>query len=189
MRDSREQNQILYFIALVPHNGLRNEIRTIKEKMLTVYGAGHALKSPAHITLQRPFRKDPGDEPELVRTLAEFVPREKPFMVDLDGFGAFAPKVIYIRVKDHTAISALHTRLKEVLARSSLFDQSEIMNDVQPHITLATRDLTRDAFSAAWHEMKEAEFRSSFVARSLFLLKHNGRHWEIMQEFFFGDDE
>ena len=62
MKDLRDRGRDLYFIALIPHTGLREEIREIKERMRDEYGAGHALKSPAHITLQMPFKRSPGDE-------------------------------------------------------------------------------------------------------------------------------
>ncbi|MEZ4998345.1 MAG: hypothetical protein R2758_13095 [Bacteroidales bacterium] len=41
----------LYFVALIPPVELRNEIRTLKERMRSDHSAGHALRSPAHITL------------------------------------------------------------------------------------------------------------------------------------------
>jgi 2'-5' RNA ligase len=41
----------LYFIALLPPAGLRADIETLKEEMHRRFGARHALKAPAHLTI------------------------------------------------------------------------------------------------------------------------------------------
>jgi 2'-5' RNA ligase len=176
----------LYFIALVPYRELREEMRKIKERMKSEYGAGHALKSPAHITLQMPFKRSSEDETLISETLRRFVTGEKSFTVDLDGFGAFAPRVIFIKISEPEPVRALHSRLREVLMTELQFSPAEIMKDVQPHITVATRDLTKEAFSEAWPELQKEVFKASFDVRSICLLKHNGRNWDILEEFPFG---
>lgn len=176
----------LYFIALIPDDELRREIRVIKERIKSLYGAGHALKSPAHITLQMPFKRSPADEATISEVLGTFASQEKPFAVDLDGYGTFSQRVIYIRVKDPDPICSLHRRMKEMLAEGLGFGHEEIMKDVKPHITVATRDLTRQAFSEAWPEFRDRKFTGHLEVKSLCLLKHNGRDWDIMEEFPFG---
>jgi len=177
----------LYFVALIPPVELRNEIKTLKERMRSDYGAGHALRSPAHITLQMPFKRDAGDESALAAALGKFAFGENPFTVELDGFGCFSPRVIFIRIMKHEAVRSLHGRLKKLLKDELGFLPSEIMNDLQPHITIATRDLTKEAFRDAWPEFQQEEFRGSFEARSLFLLRHNDKSWDILREFPFGE--
>lgn len=56
----------LYFIALVPPLELRARIEALKEEMHRRFGARHALKAPAHLTLQMPFRHSPEQEQELL---------------------------------------------------------------------------------------------------------------------------
>ena len=178
----------LYFIAIIPHRELREEIRKIKERMKSELGAGHALKSPAHITLQMPFKRSSEDETLISDALRRFVASEKSFTVDLDGFGAFAPRVIFINISGPEPVRALHSRLKEVLITELHFSPAEIMKDVQPHITVATRDLAKEAFNEAWPELQKEEFKASFDVHSVFLLKHNGRNWDILEEFPFGNN-
>lgn len=176
----------LYFIAIIPHMELREEIRKIKERMKSELGAGHALKSPAHITLQMPFKRSSEDESLISDALRRFVASEKSFRVDLDGFGAFAPRVIFINIYAPEPVRALHSRLKEVLMTELHFSPGEIMKDLQPHVTIATRDLTKEAFSEAWPEFQKKVFIASFDVHSIFLLKHNGKSWDILEEFAFG---
>jgi 2'-5' RNA ligase len=177
----------LYFIALLPHNDLRISIREIKEDIYETFGAGHALRSPAHITLQRPFKRGVADEAGIVTVLRQFALGEKCFGVELNGYGAFPPRVIYIKITDPGPVRALHLRLKEVLVNDLDFSREEIMNAVQPHITVATRDLTGEAFGEAWPEFMNKKFHGHFEAGSIFLLKHNGRNWDIFREFPFGN--
>ena len=188
MKDKHEQKMDLYFIALVPHRELGEKVRRIKERMKAEFGAGHALKSPAHITLQMPFKRNSEDETSISGALRRFVSGEKCFTVDLDGFGAFAPRVIFIKISEPELVRALHSRLQEVLMRELHFSPAEIMKDVQPHITVATRDIAKEAFSVAWPELQKEEFKASFDVHSIFLLKHNGRNWDILEEFPFGNN-
>jgi 2'-5' RNA ligase len=176
----------LYFIALLPHRELGEKVRRIKERMKAQYGAGHALKSPAHITLQMPFKRRSEDETLISDALRRFVAGEMSFTVDLDGFGAFAPRVIFIKISEPEPVRALQSRLKKVLMTELYFSPAEIMKDVQPHLTVATRDLTKEAFSEAWTELQKEEFKALFDVNSVFLLKHNGMNWDILEEFPFG---
>ncbi len=178
----------LYFIALIPHSELRNEIRAVKDRIRLAYGAGHALKSPAHITMQMPFKRNSRDEYAITAALEKFGSEENPFTVRLDGFGCFAPKVIFIRIEDPDPVKSAHGRLKRILTGQLGFAVSEIMNDVQPHITVATRDLTKEAFREAWPEFQNEEFKGTFEVHSIFLLKHNGKNWDILKEFPFGNN-
>ncbi len=186
MKDLHDRGRELYFIALIPHTGLREEIREIKERMRDEYGAGHALRSPAHITLQMPFKRSFADEAGISDALERFALQEQPFTIDLDGYGSFPPRVIYIRVRDPEPVRSLHSRLKEMLIEILAFEQHEVMGELQPHITVATRDLTKTAFSEAWPVLREEAFAGGFRVESIFLLKHNGRSWDILREFTFG---
>jgi 2'-5' RNA ligase len=178
----------LWFIALVPGKDLRDRVLRIKERMKADFNAGHALKSPAHITLQMPFRRNMSAVREMIASLRRFAEDEMPFDVALEGFGCFAPRVIFIRIVEPGPVMELHKRLRRVLLDSLGFTEGEIMKSLQPHMTVATRDLTREAFARAWPEYRDKEFTGSFIADSLFLLKHNGRNWDIFQEFPFRAD-
>jgi 2'-5' RNA ligase len=172
----------LYFIALIPDKELRERVSAVKERMKADFNASHALRSPAHITLQMPFKRDSRDESAMSAALKKFARKERFFTIELDGFGCFAPRVIFIKIRDHVAVRSLHGRLKAMLAEELGFSDGELMNDVKPHLTVATRDLTKEAFNEAWNELKHEDFSGSFAVQSLFLLKHNGRHWDILLE-------
>ncbi|UJH91222.1 hypothetical protein LZ575_21950 [Antarcticibacterium sp. 1MA-6-2] len=46
----------LYFIAILPPEDIRRQIKDFKMEIALKYGAKHALKLPAHITLKSPFK-------------------------------------------------------------------------------------------------------------------------------------
>lgn len=176
----------LYFIALVPHPELNDEIRELKEEMKILSGAKDILKSPAHITMQKPFKRGDSEEPGIIKTLRSFAKQQKSFSVDLDGFGSFPPHVIFIVVKNHEPVVELHTRLREVLLKDLKLSDGEIMSDIHPHITLTTRYLIQSGFYDAWPKFKDRQYSNSFEAHSLCLLKHDGHKWEILNRFRFG---
>lgn len=175
----------LYFIALIPDTRLKEKIYSIKERINKKYKASHALKLPAHITLQIPFKIDSGEEERLIKILANFTEMQERFTVELSGFGAFPPRVLFIKIKNHQPIKIVHKNLQELLEENFNLRKNEKTNEIHPHITVVTRDLSRENFQMAWAALKEKEFRESFLAQSLFLLKHNRKNWDILEEFHF----
>jgi 2'-5' RNA ligase len=178
----------LYFIAILPPREIRQRVFELKEEMRIRFGAGHALKSPAHITLQKPFKRLTEEEAGLEEALRAFAGAEHQFSMDLEGFGCFAPRVIFIKMTGTDPVVSLHAGLRDMLLTRMHFSGAEIMKEVQPHITIATRDLTPEAFREAWSEKKDEDFRGSFTVRSICLLKHNGKNWEVLEEFPFRDN-
>ncbi|MGB5435639.1 MAG: 2'-5' RNA ligase family protein [Maribacter sp.] len=175
----------LYFIALIPHLALREQVKALKKELKERFNASKALRSPAHITLQMPFKRSTQDEPYLIDTLQEFAMVQNKFLVRLAGFDCFSPKVIFVKVLDHKPIISVHTQLRQVLTDKMEFKENELTQNIHPHMTIATRDLSVEAFGKAWGEFEKREFEASFLAQSLFLLKHNGKFWEIYREFLF----
>lgn len=176
-----------YLIALVPPDPLREQVRLLKEEMRDRFGSGHALKSPAHITLQMPFRLEQAHEPPLISLLERLSARQRPFSVEIRGFGAFPPRVIFLRIIHHEPIAALEQSLRETLAMAEEGLQPETSRmPFHPHMTIATRDLDETAFALAWEAFKGRSFKAAFEAAGLFLLKHNGQSWDLYREFRFG---
>ena len=176
-----------YFIAIVPEPPLRDSIDALKSEIKKRFGAAHALKSPAHITLQMPFHKFESEEPALLTCLREFAATENGFYIHLNGFDCFPPKVLFVRVMEHQPLQELQSRLKERLTSQLGFSRPSTANRFHPHMTIATRDLQESDFPAAWADFKSRSMRASFFAGSLHLLKHNGKFWDLCREFPFQD--
>ena len=175
----------LYFLSLIPPEPLREEVRQLKLEMKQRFGAKHALKSPAHLTLQMPFRRPEIVEERLISSLEEVAKNLIPFKIELSGFDFFEPRVIFIRVEEHVPIQEVHAALRKPLLDSLDLSEKELTQKVHPHMTIATRDLTEDNFYKARAEFEQRNFEAAFTARSLFLLKHNGKYWDIIEEIDF----
>lgn len=178
----------LYFIAVLPPEKLRSRVEALKLEVKRLYGAGHALKSPAHITLQMPFRREEDGEEALCVLLEEYAATQTPFEVELDGFDCFAPRVVFLKIRDHSPLLPLQDHLRKALVHSGTIPDRGPVYPFHPHMTIATRDLSREAFQRTWPEFRDRPFKAAFEVGSLFLLKHNGRHWDIFREFGFSGD-
>jgi len=175
----------LYFVALVPHIELQEHVKAFKKEIKEWFNAKYALKSPAHIILQMPFRISNEDEPYLIGALQELAASQNAFMLKLSGFGCFSPRVIFVKVIDCEALISIHAKLKRVLMEKMAFKEHVVTTNIHPYMTIAIRDLSVKAFRGAWGEFEKREFEASFLSQSLFLLKHNGKFWDIYREFLF----
>lgn len=177
----------LYFIAVLPEEvRLRDALSELKQKISKEYTTRHALKSPPHITLQRPFKRAESFEDKLLPALKTFAATQSAFKVVLKGYGAFPPKVLYLKIEDHRPFEAIHFELNTVLSHQLSFSDKELNNRIHPHLTLAHRDLDEKNFSRAWKEYSNYPFEAQFKAEQLVLLKHNGQSWDIYRTFAFG---
>lgn len=178
-------NKQLYLIALVPGGNLREEVRKLKLEMSRRFNASHALKVPAHITLQMPFRRDESFESNLTGELNRFASARPSFNVEVNGFDSFPPRVIFLNVVNPAPVEELHAKLNDHLKNNLNFTHQELNDEIHPHITIATRDLSKKMYRKAWPEFQNRSFEASFMADRLYLLKHNDKHWELFREFPF----
>jgi len=175
----------LYVIVLIPNLELRKEIKLLKNEIKTRTGSKKALNSPAHITIQRPFRRDIVFEDNLINKLNVFAACQETFIVNLSGFDCFEPRVIFVDIKKSKEIQKLHIELNNVLLGQLDFELKEISLDIHPHITIANRDLSKSNFYKVWPSYNDREFEAEFKVKSIFLLKHNGSSWDTFREFLF----
>lgn len=176
----------LYFIALLPPWELQQEVTQIKQHFAENYGSCAALKSPPHVTLQPPFSRSPEDVSRLKACLSEFALGHPPVAMSLSGFAAFPPRVIYVNVVKTPELMAVQAKLAADLeAKLGLVDDRHAGRPFSPHMTVAFRDLKREAFKRAWQQFRDRAFDAQFTVNYLTLLQHNGRQWEIDTEFPF----
>ncbi|MBD6618445.1 2'-5' RNA ligase family protein [Komarekiella sp. 'clone 1'] len=175
-----------FFIALLPPQDIQDYANQIKQYFADQYASRGAQKSPPHITLQPPFEWADDNLPLLEASLREFASEQKSVPVTLNGFSAFAPRVIYINVDKSQALLTLQADLM-AYAESNLgiVDEVSKTRPFAPHMTVAFRDLTKQNFRAAWPEFKQRQLHFAFTANNLTLLLHNGKRWNIKSEFGF----
>ncbi len=177
-----------YFLGLLPPEPLATEALRIKEYFRDKYSSKASLNSPPHVTVHMPFEWREDRKDKLVWSLAGFAKEEKRFPVKLNGFGCFAPRVIFISVQPSPDLTAFQGRLSFMCRQEHhLFHPDHADHPFHPHLTVALRDLRKPRFRVAWEEFKNKSFTGEFNAVSLTLLKHDGRRWNRDAEFPFSN--
>ena len=176
-----------YFLAIIPPEPILSEVYKIKEYFRDQYNCKAPLRSPPHITLHMPFVWKEGKEAVLINKLVQASKLSKPFDLTLENFGAFAPRVIYIKVAKNEALMTMQHYLQNFAKRElNLFNANRYNLPYHPHMTVAFRDLKKELFPAAWKEFEAKTFEATFMVNSFFLLKHDGKQWQVLKEIIFG---
>jgi 2'-5' RNA ligase len=173
----------LYFIAIVLPSPILEQVTELKSFVADNFASKAALRSPAHITLQMPFKKSPDKEPLLISFLNDFAQKHVSIPISLKNYNAFTPRVIYIDVEENQALWQLQKSLQEQGQSILKLNQSTYRNQgFHPHVTIAFRDLKKSMFTMAWEFFKDKSFEATFVAERLALLKHDGTQWQVHHE-------
>lgn len=177
-------NEALYFIALVPPEPIYIEIMGYKQYFADTYNSKAALKSPPHVTLHMPFKLKEKKETSLITCLKECAQKHEPFNLELQNFGVFDPRVIYVNVINNQPLTALQKSLQQLMKTSfNIFNTDYRGRPFHPHMTVAFRDLKKSQFELAWNEFKEKPFQAQYTVENVTLLKHNGKMWEEFRSF------
>jgi 2'-5' RNA ligase len=171
-----------YFIAIVLPPPVLQVAEAIKLELFEKYGLKAALRSPAHITLHRPFEWKENKEEKLIATLQEFS-LPKSFEICLRNFSFFEPRVLFMDVVKNETLDGLHDRLKRFAQRElQLFNEVEDLRGFHPHVTLAFRDLKKPLFYRVQDEFRDKNLEACFNCGKISLLKL-GEKWEILHDF------
>ena len=176
----------LIFIALLPDEALQQEVTGFKKYIANTWGSSHALKSPPHLTLQPPFAWPESDLDRLKDCLARFASRQSSFPVELNGFGAFSPRVVFVRPVKNAGLERLFQQLTQALRDDLEFSDPRNDRPFHPHMTIAHRDLSEDDFPAVWAHFRNEKLERRFTAAALTLLRSVQGKWVAEAEFTFG---
>jgi 2'-5' RNA ligase len=182
-----ERKRPLCFIALVPPAPVYDEVAQLKLYVKEQYHSKASLNSPPHITLHMPFEWKEEKQLILVDALSSFAMKYSPFTIELNNFGCFESKVIYIDVAENNQLKNLQRDLRKFCKEElNLYNSNYRDHPYHPHITIAFRDLKKKEFAKAWEEFKGREFNWEFLVDRMILLKHDGKIWNIFTEMPFG---
>lgn len=148
------------------------------------FGARHALKLPAHITILMPFKMEEELEPALDKAIGGVCAEVTPFSIKLDGFGSFPPRVIFVRIAEHRDLQQLQKKLAAAVGGVVPLEAKK-EEEIHPHITIASRDLRKEDFRDAWNQFRGRVYLAEFIAEKIVVFRHNGRSWNVFREFGF----
>ncbi|MCU0565323.1 MAG: 2'-5' RNA ligase family protein [Oculatellaceae cyanobacterium Prado106] len=151
----------------------------------------HTAKAPPHITLQAPFEWKIQDIQRVEAGLAQFAQAHSPIPIQLSGFGSFPPHVLYIQVLKTSGLMNLQSDLPQTLdPELGIVDPKIRQRGFTPHVTVASRNLTRQTFGLVWEALQGFEqIEVEFWSDRLTLLQHDGQQWQIRREFSFDQSQ
>ena len=172
--------QSLYFVGIIPPEDIFAEVHAFKERIAEKYHSQGALRSPPHITLFPPTQTQEAMEKQFTSLLDEIAGHHHTFEISLNGFGAFPPKVIFVKPEKELRMNVLSREIVD----NYIHHISPVMElrtfKFKAHITIGYRDLTPEMFAAAWGELKNKQYKRSFTATEVALFKHDSKKWNII---------
>lgn len=190
MADKKFDRRKLYFIGLLLPTPFTDEATELKQHFFKHYNSKAALNSPPHITLHMPFEWDEKKEQKLIQRLETFASTCRSVSVAFDNFGCFPPRVIYIAIKQSDTLAEMQQNLFRFCKKElNLFNANYRALPFHPHVTIAFRDLKKDAFMESWKEFGSNKFEGEFIPEALTLLKHSGKTWEVLKNFKFREED
>ena len=175
----------LFFIAVLPPEDLQREVTSFKHFIAEKWGPRHALNSPPHLTIQPPFPWPERNLGQLKNCLAGFASRQSSFTVELSGFGAFPPRVIFIKPLKNRKLEKLFQDLVSCMAGELNFSDPRNRRPFHPHMTIAHRDLDERDFPEMWSFFREKIFEREFQVDALALLRNVQGKWEVEDRYPF----
>jgi len=174
-----------FFIALIPPHEIQDYAdRTIQE--LTDRFQTRTAKAPPHVTLQPPFLWKLDEVSQIEDCLQRFAQTRSPVSVTISGFGAFAPRVLYLNVLKTPELLSLQSGLMLDLEQIGIDDPKNKQRGFSPHLTVASRNMTKPVFKTAWAELQGRSVEFEFVGDRLSLLIHDGQQWQVRSGFALG---
>ena len=182
MSDLPNSTQSRFFVALMPPIAIQEYANTLIQELGDRYHSRTAA-APPHVTIQAPFLWQLEAVTDLELCLQEFAQTIAPVSVELVGFGAFAPRVLYINVSKTPELLALHIKLLAHLEHHlHIVDPVAKSRPFTPHLTLASRKLTRQTFQQAWEDLQTRSIAMKFRCDRLTLLLYDGEVWQVRSE-------
>jgi len=173
-----------YFLAIIPPEDIYKQLKSYQKIMSEQFGSHKCLHHIPHLTLIPPFELSNKLESKLINLLDVFSTEITPVNVEFNGFSHFKKHTLFADVIYSPKLNSLQSGLLQLLNNEPNFLTKSInyFQKFNPHITIAYRDL-KPNFAAAWDYFKNEKMENIYVNKSISLLKHNGKKWEVISEF------
>lgn len=176
----------LKLIAILVPEPIRSQVVAEQHHIAIEWGPKHALRTPPHLTIIPPLSVDDKTD-EILRDIAiTVVQRTTPFNLQLHGYGAFKPRVVFIQPGESDALQDLYRQWRVLLERSTpQLLRKYPDRPYHPHLTLAHRDVAPEQFRPMWNHYKDKSFEASFDVSGFWILNNTTSGWEPETEFQF----
>jgi 2'-5' RNA ligase len=121
----------------------------------------------------------------LTREFRDLAVEIEPFKIDVDGFGSFDKRVIYLRVKKSREIARINEVVNQRLKSRcvTVFEEYTPERWI-PHITVAMDDLLESEFDRAWSSLSGVKFEFEQKLHNICLVKrYSSGKIKILRKF------
>lgn len=139
-------------------------------------------KLPAHITVKAPFEYDK-DIAELENVIEKFCSEYKKVKYDINGYGAFDKRAIYMNVVDNKELRELHRSFVRSINEIEYINLGANEGEGAVfHITIASKKI-KDSFHEIWDYVHKTKclFKSEFNNITIFIWKDNT--WKVYKKY------
>ncbi|MDB5197764.1 MAG: hypothetical protein JWP88_2135 [Flaviaesturariibacter sp.] len=147
--------------------------------MLENFNCRVALRSPAHITLIPPFRMYADKQQDFYKALDLLANSIEPFTIETGHFDSFGKRTLFLESVLSPPLKQLHSSINNWVKGHPVFGTSIDNRPFHPHITIANRDLTPDAFKAGKAYFAEQQAGLAWLAEGLGVLRLK-KNWEVI---------
>jgi 2'-5' RNA ligase len=100
--------------------------------------------------------------------------------IQLQDFGHFSNRVLYIRVKHNEDLNYIQQETKNHFLQKTGHIMKNQISPFVPHITIANRDLKPSDFMKAWDHFSQITFDEGFKTDQISLLKLSEIKWNVI---------
>lgn len=140
------------------------------------YGCRSGHSTLPHITLVPPFSSRLPDR-ELLDILSGIVPLLTPFKADVQGYGSFSDRTVFLRVVESRDWSNLSRTITKGLKAMGV-DVKEEKKSFTPHITIANRDIPPGKAMEMLSLLSEVDTSFTFTVDAISLFSRDGYSWK-----------
>ncbi len=170
----------LYYIAVHCPEEVNSHVNLFKDYMQQKYGCRAAKKSDAHLTIIPPFKAEEDIQSSLADFVAAYNIGAVPFEMELNNFGHFGNRVIYVDVTPNEKLNTLEKEANEQFIQSFPAIIFRTQPQFNPHVTIATRDIPEYKFDEAWAYFEQQQFHAAFNCEGLHLYKLTEHKWNVV---------
>src|SRR5689334_16324856 len=113
------QGQNLKLIAILIPDPLAAHVKAEQKYIADHFGPKHALRTPPHITLIPPLEVSDEEIKKIISIGKEISTQMQSFTLELNGFGAFNPRVVFIKVIENKILNNLYRLWRENLEKQA----------------------------------------------------------------------
>lgn len=173
------QQKSKYFITILPPLVIQEEINIFQQQILKKFNCKSSLNAPPHLTLIMPFLWKNTKEKVLFDLVNQINNSFESIDIQLDDFGFFEPKTIFIKVKKEAKLMHFQAKLLNNIRKELKIPHTNYKNGAfHPHITIGARGLKKSDFYVVKEIYKDKKYSKNFVINEIYLFRKNGNNWE-----------